>query len=147
MPNINLKLIIFVVISLSALLIGGSLLFGLLNKGTPPSQPQQPEQQIIKTPATPAAAVSSFSAVVKEISNEILTVETQAEKPQQLKILLDENVTYQAWVNTGNQETKAYGPPRSKSAADLKIGQRLDIRKTEFGSNKTTLYDITIYED
>lgn len=138
-PKINLKYLIIVVISITALMIAASLVFNLFNK---PKLSQSTPQQANSSPAPAiqAPTVSSFSAVVKEVKNGKLLIETQDSKS--IEIPVDKNVTFEAWVQKDGKDK----PPTRQSATstDLKIGQKIDIFKTEV-SNKPPVYEITIF--
>lgn len=112
------------------------------------NQKETPAPSNIEIPSPPPAVqsptVSSFSAVVKEVKNGTLLIEIQDSNPQNIEIPLDKNVTFEAWVYKDGKSK----PPTRQSAAssDLKMGQKLDIFRTE-ASNNQPVYEITILND
>lgn len=144
MNKFNLKYLVIAVVIISVLMITGALIFSSFNK-VKPTPKQSTAKQAPASPTPPVVqspTVSSFSAVVKEVKNEKLLIETRDEKPQSIEIPLDKNVTFEdLWVY---KDGKNKPPTRqSVTSADLKVNQNLNILKAEV-SNKQPIYEITI---
>jgi hypothetical protein len=144
--KINLKYLIIGVAILSILIIAGALIFSAFNKSKlKPTQSTATNKNIspANNPAVQTPNLNSFTSIVKEVKDGILLVETQGDRPQTMEIPLDKNVTFDAWIieNGGN-----ILPFRQKAAAtDLKVGQKLEVSKSEAGNK--ILYEITISND
>lgn len=157
LTNINLKYLIIIVVLVSALMIIGSFIFSSVKTGKPTSSPipspletkqNQPAVQQIPSLATPppplaagSPATDTFTARIKEVKNDKIIIETEDSKHQVIEIPLNKNVAFTAWIYKDGKNN----PPVRESVplSGLKIGQRLDIFKTEVNNNPP-VYEITI---
>lgn len=99
------------------------------SSATPAIKPPTPTQSV---------KVESFTASVKEIKNNKLTLETQDKNPQTIEIPLDQNITFQIRTYKNKLPTLQKATP-----SDLKTNQTLAIRKTTLNNNQP-IFEITI---
>lgn len=119
----RIKYFIIAIVVLSLLIVLGAFLFRSF------------QTTGIRSEISDAPLVSEvFEGKVKEVSEKFLLVEIPEGSQKTLQIPLDQNVKFKPNQSPESKET---------GAQYLKVGQRLNIRKTEVG--QLVRYDITIY--
>ena len=132
---------IYLIIIAAMVLLGLAGYFYLQNTAKKPTPVNIKQATPSAIPAIDAPISSSFSAVVKEVKNGVLVVVETEENKEIIEIPLDGNIQVVALIpnNKNPNNLPDFIPADTHS---LKAGQRLEIRKTQFGQK--TLYELTI---